>query len=145
VKRKHIAYVLIAGAVLAASGCTSTREPGAPSTLIPASEFNLSPSHSISAEALVAAGVLYLIIDPLAPNWKVEVEAIGPNRYRVAMTMKKFITGGEGEITPVLRRTAEKLRRERGFSDFAVLERSEGIESHVLIAQRVAHAVIELY
>jgi hypothetical protein len=58
--------------------------------------------------------------------------------------MKKFITGGEGESAAVLRRTAETLRKGRGFSEYAILEHSEGIESHVLIAQRVAHAVIEL-
>jgi hypothetical protein len=44
----------------------------------------------------------------------------------------------------VLRRAAEKLRREKGFGAYVVLEHSEGIESHVLVAQRVATQLIEL-
>ena len=59
--------------------------------------------------------------------------------------MKRFFSGGEGEVGNVVRRTAEKLRKDGGFSGYAVVEQSEGIESHLLIAQRVAHALIELY
>ena len=50
----------------------------------------------------------------------------------------------EGEVGPVLRRTAEKLRRDGRFATYAIVEQSEGIESRVTIAQRVAHALIEL-
>jgi hypothetical protein len=57
----------------------------------------VSPSLAISAEAMVAAGIVYAIVDPLAPNWKVQVEPLGARRYRVNMTMKRFFTGGEGE------------------------------------------------
>jgi hypothetical protein len=141
---KQTACAAVAGAILALSGCSSTRAPGEPTTLIPDKTFNLSPSHTIPVESIVAGVLIYLIVDPLAPNWKVEVEPLSPTRYRVGLTMKKFITGGEGESTAVLRRTAERLRKERGASEYAILEQSEGIESHVLIAQRVAHAVIEL-
>ena len=141
---KRIASALVAGAVLALAGCSSTHNPAGHDTLIPARTFNLSPSHTIPAESIVAGVLIYLMVDPLAPNWKVEVEPLSPTRYRVGLTMKKFITGGEGESTAVLRRTAERLRKERGASEYAILEQSEGIESHVLIAQRVAHAVIEL-
>ena len=146
---KHLPILgaLLAGTVLAAAGCSSMPEHNDPSvarTLIPARTLNISPSLTIAAESVAAAGLIYVIIDPLAPNWKVEVEPMGTRRYRVEMTMKRFITGGEGESSTVLRRTAEKLRREGGFVEYAVLEQSEGIESRVPIAQRVAHAVIEL-
>jgi hypothetical protein len=119
-------------------------ESNGPSTLIPAKQLNVSPSLSVPAESLVAAGIIFLIIDPLAPNWKVAVEPMGSRLYRVELTMKRFFTGGEGESYQVIRRTAEKLRREGGFNEYAVLEQSESIESRVTIAQRVAHAVIEL-
>jgi hypothetical protein len=115
-----------------------------PSTLIPARTLNLAPSLTIPAETLAAAGVIFWFLDPLAPNWRVEVEILGDQRFRVAMTMKRFTTGGEGEVVPVLKRTAEKLRRDTGARQFVILELSEGIESRVPIAQRVAHAVVEL-
>ena len=146
-KRLPILGALLAGAVLAAAGCSSMPEHNdvnVARTLIPARTLNVSPSLTIAAESLAAAGIIYLIIDPLAPNWKVEVEPMGTRRYRVELTMKRFITGGEGESYQVIRRTAERLRREGRFNEYAILEQSEGIESRVPIAQRVAHAVIEL-
>jgi hypothetical protein len=132
----------IAAATVVIAGCSSLDDTQ-PTTLIPARSLNLSPSLTIAAESVAAAGIIYAIVDPLAPNWKVEVESLGRQRYRLELTMKRFITGGEGEVGPVVRRAAEKLRRQHGYSDYAVLEQSEGIESR-LIAQRVAHAVIEL-
>jgi hypothetical protein len=132
--------------VLAGSGCSSMEGgESRPTTLIPARTLNVSPSLTIPAESIAAAGIIFVVIDPLAPNWKVEVESLGARRYRIEMTMKRFITGGEGESGAVLRRAAEKLRQKGGYSGYAVLEHAEGIESKVLIAQRVAHAVIELH
>jgi hypothetical protein len=98
----------------------------------------------IRAEAIAAAGLIYAIVDPLAPNWKVEVEPLGGARFRLALTMKRFITGGEGEAGTVILRSAEKLRQQHGYAQYALLEQSEGIESRVPIAQRVAHAIVEL-
>ena len=134
----------LAAAILPMSGCSSVDDYSGPRTLVPARTLNLSPSLTIPAEGIIAAGIIYAIIDPLAPNWKVEVEPMGQHRFRVALTMKRFITGGEGESAQVLRRTAEKLQKEGGFSAYTVLAYSEGIESHVLIAQRVAHGLVEL-
>jgi hypothetical protein len=145
VKKFPTLAALLAGALLAASGCSSIEgETKKPNMLIPAKELNVSSSLSIPAESLVAGGIIFLIVDPLAPNWKVQIEPMGTRLYRVELTMKRFITGGEGESYQVIRRTAEKLRREGGFNDYFILEQSEGIESRVTIAQRVAHAVVEL-
>jgi hypothetical protein len=130
-------------AALALAGC-STIDEDTPTTLIPNKTLNISPSLTIPAETLVAGGIIYWFVDPLAPNWRVEVEALGEHRFRVAMTMKRFITGGEGEVGAVLRRTAEKLRRDTASREFVILELSEGIESRVPIAQRVAQAVVQL-
>ena len=135
---------LIGALLLALGGCSSTDDYIGPRTLIPARTLNVSPSLHIPAEGLLAAGIIWYIVDPLAPNWKVEVTSMGQSRYGLALTMKRFITGGEGESMAVVRRTGEKLRREGGFEQYAIIEMSEGIESKVPIAQRVAHAVIEL-
>jgi hypothetical protein len=140
---RHAGCALLVFAALA-SACSTIEGENRKNTFIPAKTLNVSPSISIPAEAIAAAGIVFFIIDPLAPNWKVEVESLGAARYRVAMTMKRFINGGEGEVGPLLRRAAEKLARENKSPGYAVLEQTEGIESHVTIAQRVAHAVIEL-
>jgi hypothetical protein len=93
---------------------------------------------------MVAAGIIWFIVDPLAPNWKVELTSLGRNRYSLELTMKRFITGGEGESAAVVRRTAEKLRQGGGYDGYVLVEMTEGIESRVPIAQRVAHAVVEM-
>jgi len=137
--------LLLLAAVVAIAGCSNiSSSENRPSTLIPAKQLNLSPSLTIPAESLIAAGIVFLIIDPLAPNWKVDVESLGQRRFVIRMTMKRFITGGEGEIGPVLRRAAEKLRQEGGYTEYALIELTESIESRVPIAQRVAQGVIEL-
>jgi hypothetical protein len=140
----HGLLALAVSVVVALPGCKSIDDYTGPRTLIPARTLNVSPSLTIPAEAIVTAGIVYAIVDPLAPNWKVEVEPLGQTRFRLALTMKRFITGGEGESAQVMRRAAEKLQREGGYAEYAVLAYSESIESHVLIAQRVAHGVIEL-
>jgi hypothetical protein len=135
---------ILAVALGAASGCSSMDDYSGPRTLIPAKTLNISPSLHIPAEGVAAAGIIYWIVDPLAPNWKVEVEPLGTRRYRLNLTMKRFITGGEGESNSVFRRAAEKLQHEGGFAEYAILSYSEGIESKVTLAQRVASGVVEL-
>ena len=141
---KRLLSLALAAVVLALAGCSSMDTDNNHRTLIPAKQLNVSPSLSIPAEGLVAAGIIFWIVDPLAPNWKVEVESLGAGRYRLDLTMKRFITGGEGEAIQVVRRTGERLRREGKAGEWQLLEMSEGIESKVTIAQRVAHAVIEV-
>jgi hypothetical protein len=142
--RRALRIALVMAATATAAGCSSMDNDNRYKSLIPARTLNVSPSLTISAEALAAAGLIFLIVDPLAPNWKVEVAPIGQRRFSIRMTMKRFITGGEGEIGPVFRRTAEKLRDEGGYAEYALIELTEGIESRVPIAQRVAQGVIEL-
>jgi hypothetical protein len=134
----------LCGVAVVAAACSSIEGENRKNTLIPARTLNVSPSLIIPAEWIAAAGAVFFIVDPLAPNWKVEIESLGEQRYRIAMTMKRFTNGGEGESDAILRRTAEKLVRERHSAGYAVLEQTEGIDSHVTLAQRVAQAVIEL-
>lgn len=144
-RRERAAALVLVGLLSALPGCSSIDPEPEHTTLIPAKRLNLGSSLSLRVESLLAAGAIYLLVDPLAPNWAVAVEPIGPTRYRLALKMKKFITGGEGESLLVVRRTAEKLRAQHGALGYHLIEYSEGIESHVLIAQRYAHAVVELH
>ena len=91
-----------------------------------------------------AAGALLFVVDPLAPNWRIETRALGGNRYGVALKMKHFTTGGEGEAYQVFVREAERIAQERGAGEYRIAEFSEGIESTVPLARRVGRGVIEL-
>ena len=135
---------MLAGAALLSAGCSSVVDYSGPRTLIPARTLNLSPSLQIPAEGIFAAGIIYYIVDPLAPNWKVEVQPLGPQQYRLSLTMKRFITGGEGESSAVFHRAAQKLLQDKQASGYAVLAYQEGIDSNVLIAQRVANGIVQL-
>ena len=111
--------------------------------LIPNEELVVSRSVQIPAD-IIALGIgLYLVIDPLAPNWRVEQRDLGNGRYAIAMTKKRFTTGGDGESPQIFRRRVDQLQREHGFASYEVIEFSEGIESNVLIAQRVSRGVVQ--
>lgn len=133
------ARALALAALLA--GCQSIDGPSP--VLIPNQELVVSRSLTIPAEGLVLGVLAWIVIDPLAPNWSIEQLALGSDRYAFALKMKRFTTGGDGEAEQVFRRRVAALARERGYSDYQILEYSTGIESNVPIAQRVAHGVVQ--
>lgn len=90
-----------------------------------------------------AAGVLMFVVDPLAPNWRIETRVLGADRYSIALKMKYFTTGGDGEARQVFLREAGRLAEERGGREYRIAEFSEGIESTVPLARRVTRGVIE--
>lgn len=134
----------LAGACLGAlllSACASVDGPSP--VLIPNKALELSRSVTIPADTIALAAVAYVIIDPLAPTWRVEQYDLGGGRYRIALRKKRFSSGGDGESQQIFRRRIDQITREQGFASFAVLEFSEGIESHMPIAQRVSHGVVQ--
>ena len=60
------------------------------------------------------------------------------------MKKKRFTTGGDGEAAQVFYRRAAQIVREQGGARYRVVEFSEGVESSVPIAQRVAQGVVEV-
>jgi len=137
---------LAAAAALPAllSACSGIENAPSSHVLIPAETLNVSRSLSIPAESLVAAGLLFVVVDPLAPNWRIEQATLGEGRYRIALRKKRFTTGGDGEAVQVLRRRGEQLSREYGGGGYRIVEFSEGIESSTPIAQRVAQGIVEI-
>lgn len=139
------ACILVAGA-FALSGCSSSGSTGSP--LIPDKVINLTADTSIKlsslATAVVVAAAIYVVYDPLAPNWEIEEARLNDNTYRLSMKMKRFHTGGAGESIQVLKRRASKLQHEQGFSQYQILEYSEGIDSQTIGARRMAEGVIRL-
>jgi len=128
--------------MLALSGCKSIE--GDTPVLIPNKALQVSRSLSIPADTMVLLGGAFLVIDPLAPNWHVEALDLGSQRYAIAMTKKRFATGGDGESLQVFRRNAERIAREQGYGGYQVVEFTEGIESKVPVSQRVSRGVVQL-
>ncbi|MDE2584731.1 MAG: hypothetical protein KGN39_04975, partial [Betaproteobacteria bacterium] len=58
--------------------------------------------------------------------------------------LKRFHTGGGGESMMLIKRRAEQLRRENGFSSYRIVDYTEGIESSTPVAQRYAQGLIQL-
>jgi hypothetical protein len=126
------------------SACTGIDGVSSRGVIIPPEAINVSKSLSIPLEGIAAAAALYVIVDPLAPNWQIEETPLATDRYRIAMKKKRFTTGGDGEAAQVFYRRAAQIVREQGGARYRVVEFSEGIESSVPIAQRVAQGVVEV-
>lgn len=116
--------------------------------LIPATNLKLTPSISIALEKVINwgiyAGVAYLVLDPMAPNWHIEEAPLGDQHIHFSMKMKRFYIGGAGEARAVFNRRAKELMQLNGFDAYEVVEYSEGLESSVLGSQRTAEGVIKL-
>lgn len=133
--RRGLAAVL---AVAALSAC---------STIVPNANVQLTPSVTMSAERLVmsagAAALLYVVYDPLAPNWRIEEQLLREDTIALSMRAKRFRTGGDGEAMLILRRRAGQLQREKGYAGYRILDFSQGIESSTPIAQLYSEATIQ--
>ncbi|OHC69102.1 MAG: hypothetical protein A2045_05495 [Rhodocyclales bacterium GWA2_65_20] len=116
--------------------------------LVEAGNINVTPALSIPLEKLfywgAYAGVAYLILDPLAPNWEIEEARFPEDSYKLSLHMKRYYAGGAGEARVVFHRRAKELVRSGDYGGYEVLEYSEGMESSVLGSQRVAEGVIRL-
>lgn len=94
--------------------------------------------------AIIGVAAIYLIYDPLAPNWELEETKLSDDTYRLSMKMKRFHTGGSGEALQILKRRAVQLREAGGHAGYEILEYSEGIDSQTLAARRVAEGVVRV-
>jgi hypothetical protein len=94
--------------------------------------------------ALAVVGAIYLVYDPLAPNWEIEESRLNDDTYRFSMKMKRYHTGGSGESLQILKRRASQLQYEQGFAEYHIMEYTEGIDSHTIGARRVAEGTIKL-
>lgn len=141
---KVLALLIFAGMTLA--GCSSTG--GGPSSLIPDKAIRLTANTSVSLASLAAAAAvgaaIYVVYDPLAPNWEIEEGRLNEDTYRFSLKMKRYHTGGAGESIQILKRRASQLQYEHGFGSYQIVEYTEGIDSRTIGARRVAEGVIRL-
>ena len=130
--KNHVAAGLSVIAI-SLSACSSTG----------ASAFTLTTNTTLTTNVVLgAAAAIYLIYDPLAPNWEIEEMPLADGSYRLSMKMKRFHTGGSGEAIQVLKRRARQLQEEQGHVSYEIAAYSEGIDSQTLMTRRVAEGTI---
>lgn len=134
-------------------GCSTVNSDGSiheAAPLFGTKELQLTSNFAVPTAAIVLGVATYLIVDPLAPNWKIEQTEPAPGEFHLALK-KKGITnegGGDGEARQIFARRAAALARERGTAGpgnqggFTILEFTEGVESEFPFARRVAHGVV---
>jgi hypothetical protein len=116
--------------------------------LIPDATIQLGPAVSYPLEKLVYwglwVGAAWLILDPLAPNWRIEETRLPEDHVHFRMEMKRYHSGGAGEARVALDQRARSLMRAGGYVGYELVEYSEGMESALFGAQRTASGVIRL-
>jgi hypothetical protein len=147
--------IVLPALIAAATGCSTVNSDGSvhqAAPLLGTKELQLTSAFALKPEFIVLGVATYLIVDPLAPNWKIEQTEPVPGVFYLALK-KKGITnegGGDGEARVVFMRRAAALAREHktagaGTQDgYTILEFNEGIESEFPFARRVAHGVVQL-
>ena len=148
--RLRLAAACLAAAMTA--GCASVSSNSgaidasgnAVSTLITNKSLNLTPALALSVENMLLGAALYWAVDPLAPNWQLQQAPLGGERVRISLRKKRFASGGDGEAAQLFARRAEQVARAGGYAGYTVMEYTEGIESTLPLAQRVAQGVIRL-
>ena len=90
------------------------------------------------------AALLYIIYDPLAPNWTIKERALNANTYQLSLRAKHFRVGGDGESLQIVKRRAQQLQHEKGFTSYRLLDYSEGIESATPFTYKVSEGTIQL-
>ncbi|SMB30677.1 conserved exported protein of unknown function [Sterolibacterium denitrificans] len=145
--RPRVALAILFVAVASLAACSSPGKLNA-TGLIPDKAFQLSSSFGLPLEKIVFwgayAGIAYLVLDPLAPNWEIEQAPLPDNHVHLALKMKRVHAGGAGEARQLFQRRARELVQYGGFDGYEIEEYSEGVESSVLGSQRVASGVIRL-
>ena len=140
-RKRRLAAALLLPWLAACSGIDGVSSSN---TLIPPDVVTVSRSLSVPLESIAASVVVFVVMDPLAPNWKIEETRLNPERYRLALRKKRFSTGGDGEVMPAFYRRAEQLVAQNSATNYRIVEFSEGVDSGGVIAQRVAQGVIEI-
>jgi len=90
------------------------------------------------------SALLYMIYDPLAPNWSIKEKALNRETYYLSLRAKSFRTGGDGEAIQILKRRAAQLKRELGYADYRIVDYTEGVESSTPFTHRYSEGTIQL-
>lgn len=134
--------------LLTACGSTQTKTIPSSGYLLPNTTIEIGPTIAYSVEQIVVAGataaLLYVVYDPLAPNWRIEERPVDEDTYVFSLRAKSFRVGGDGEAIQIVRRRALQLQREKGYAGYRILDYSEGIESATPLTYRVSEGTVQL-
>ncbi|WP_176785899.1 hypothetical protein [Propionivibrio dicarboxylicus] len=116
--------------------------------LLPNNTLKLTPGVSVTVEEALAVGMvgaaIYLVYDPLAPNWEIEEKPLSDDTYALSLRAKSFRIGGDGEAYQIMKRRAAQLQQLRGYTGYRIVSYSEGIESGTPFTHRVGEGTIRL-
>ena len=135
--RKSIALSTALTAVLA--GCN----PVIPSGTVAVTD-TLSYTYAQILGTAIVIGAIYLVVDPLAPNWEIKDTRLDDTHYRIDMRMKRVTTGGVGESMDLFHRQADAIAIQTRSPGYTIVSFNEGIESTFPIARRWSRGVIEV-
>ena len=140
-----LAAAMSAGCAAISSNPDPTDAYGNPvKTLIPNKSLYVTPDLALPISTILGAALLYWAVDPLAPNWELLQAPLGADRVRITLRRKRFASGGDGEAAQLFARHAGQVARDGGYAGYTVIEYTEGVESALPIAQRVAQGMIRL-
>ena len=145
---RWLSVPLLSALLLAACGSVETKSIPSTGSILPNATVQVGPTIAYSVEQIAVAGataaLLYVVYDPLAPNWSIEEKPLADDTYYLALRAKSFRVGGDGEAIQVLKRRALQLQREKGYAGYRILDYSEGIESSTPLTRRVSEGTIQL-
>lgn len=140
-----LASALTAGCAAISNSPSPVDAWGKPAgTLFANKALQITREFSLGVEYMVLGSTLYWLIDPLAPNWQLQQAPLGDDRVYIALRKKRFTSGGDGEAAQVFARRAAQLTRDGGYAGYTVMEYTEGIETTLPLAERVAQGVVRL-
>lgn len=121
--------------------------PGTTS-LVPDGSIKIFPKYKIAyadaVQVLGVAALVYVVTDPLAPNWEITETRLADSRVFFNLTMKNISIGGAGEAPQVLARRAEALAREQGKAGYQIDRYEESLDSRIIFPHRTAYAEVTL-
>jgi hypothetical protein len=94
-------------------------------------------SNTVNFEPIKAA------LREFTQNWYVEISPLGDKAYEFQLKTWVMRSGGEGEAMMILKRRAEKMRRELGASTYRIQDYQSGIQSTYPTTQRFVYAIVE--
>lgn len=128
-----------------------TRGPAAmPSSgaILPNTTVQLAPHVGYTVEGIVGGAavgaLLYYVYDPLAPNWSIEERVLNEDTYALSLKAKSFRTGGDGEALQIMKRRAQALQYEKGYTSYRILNFTQGIESSTPFTHAYSEGTIQL-
>lgn len=137
---KRLATTTLLATLATLEGCSGLHLPDNPVMIT--SDYQPAVESLIVAAAIGA--VAYYVIDPMAPNWEVKTARIDTARVEISLRKKRFSNGGDGEAIDLLKRHAGEIAARSGAGGYILLSYTEGMDSEMTGARRVARGVVQL-